>query len=190
MSGNKIIGDNDGEGLDWRAEASAALVASDPEKGETRRGRGRPKGSINRKTAEFAAWYDAQGFKDPLQMQAEFMSADPVGIQAFFIEHEKTLKAIGKQFGKAVPSLGEIVKEQLACARDLAPYLHGKAPQREDVADERLPFLVINMGTNQIAQANEIMAGRALSLGSPMKEINGLADRSVESSKKVPSEGK
>ncbi len=178
MSGNKEIEDNAGSGHDWRSDAAEALRRNDPEKAE-KRGRGRPKGSMNRKTQDFAAWYEAQGLKDPLQLQAEFMSADPVGIQAFLIEHERTYKAIGKQVGLAVPSLGEIVKEQLACARDLAPYLHGKAPARDDPGDERLPFLVINAGTNQIAQGMIVAQQKGLSVGRMLdvtpSNINDLA---------------
>ncbi|MFK0330897.1 hypothetical protein ACIQUB_07215 [Rhizobium sp. NPDC090275] len=194
MAENIKSGENAGSGLDWRAEASEALDASDPEKGERRRGRGRPKGSTNRKTQDFAAWYEAQGLKDPLQLQAEFMSADPVGVQAFFIEHERTYKAIGKQMGLAVPSLGEIVKEQLACARDLAPYLHGKAPVRLVVEDERLPFLVINADTNQIDQARTIAAAKGLTVGAPLdatfNEINSLGESATESpTAKVPRGG-
>lgn len=156
---------------DWRAEADAALEAQDPAKAKARR-RGRPKGAMNRKTQELAAWYQAQGYRDPLQAMAEFLSADPVGIQAFFVKHEKTLKAIGKRTAIAVPSLGAIVKMQMDCAAELAPYLHGKAPIRVDVVDERLPFLVINAGTNQLDQARAIAEGRGLSVGS---KINDLA---------------
>jgi hypothetical protein len=179
MAENIKSDDNEGTGLGWRAEADQALAAHDAEKA-AKRGRGRPKGSSNRKTQDFAAWYEAQGLKDPLQLQAEFMSADPLGVQAFFIEHERTYKAIGKGVGLAVPSLGDIVKEQLACARDLAPYLHGKAPVRVVIEDERLPFLVINAGTNQIDQAKTIAASRGLSVGQPLvditlNEINDLA---------------
>lgn len=185
MSSNNKFDDNGSEGQDWRAEAAGALAAHDPKKAE-KRGRGRPAGARNRKTQDFAAWYEAQGYKDPLQMQAEFMSADPVGIQAFFCEHERTLKSIGKKTGKAVPSLGDIVKEQLACARDLAPYLHGKAPVRVVVEDERLPILVINSGTNQIAQAQSVAAQRGLSVGRPLVDvtpnnINDLAGSAGES---------
>lgn len=170
MTSNNKSDDNDHEGQDWRAEAADALASHDPKKA-AKRGRGRPKGARNRKTQDFAAWYEAQGYKDPLQMQAEFMSADPVGIQAFFCEHERTLKAIGKKTGKAVPSLGEIVKEQMACARDIAPYLHGKAPVRLVVEDERLPILVINAGTNQIDQARQVAAQKGLSVGRPIVDI-------------------
>lgn len=170
MANNKIIDDEENTGLDWRSDAASSLERREPEKA-AQRSRGRPKGAGNRKTKDFQAWYEAQGFKDPLQLQAEFMSSDPVALQSFFLEHEKTLKAIGKKTGIAVPALIDIVKEQMACARDLAPYLHGKAPVRVFLEDERLPFLVINAGTNQIAQAQQIAAQKGLTVGKPMIEV-------------------
>ncbi|ASY69375.1 hypothetical protein SF83666_c19590 [Sinorhizobium fredii CCBAU 83666] len=175
---NKIIENDDDQGLDWRADADASLDRTDPERAAARP-RGRPKGAVNRKTADFSDWYQAQGFKDPLVAQAQFLSADPVALQAFFIEHEKTSKAIGKAIGKAVPALIDIVKEQMACARDLAPYLHGKMPTKVEITDERLPMLVLNLGTNQLDQAKAIVHGR-LSIGAPIadatsNDINGLA---------------
>ncbi len=175
---NKIIENEADQGLDWRADADASLDRTDPEKAATRP-RGRPKGAINRKTADFRDWYAGQGFKDPLVAQAQFMSADPLALQAWFAEHEKTSKAIGKLIGKAVPALIDIVKEQLACARDLAPYLHGKMPAVTDPGDERLPMLVLNLGTNQLEQGQQI-AGARLSIGAPLpnatsNEINGIA---------------
>lgn len=184
MTENKIIGNGEDTGLDWRSDAASSLERHDADKA-ARRGRGRPKGAGNRKTKDFQAWYEAQGFKDPLQMQAEFMSADPVALQAFFAEHERTLKAIGKKTGLAVPALIDIVKEQMACARDLAPYLHGKAPVRVVVEDERLPMLVINSGTNQIDQARQVAAQKGLTVGRPMidgtpNKINDLAEAQTE----------
>lgn len=184
MTDNKIIGNGDDTGLDWRSDAASSLERHDAGKA-AQRGRGRPKGAGNRKTKDFQAWYEAQGFKDPLQMQAEFMSADPVALQAFFAEHERTLKAIGKKTGLAVPALIDIVKEQMACARDLAPYLHGKAPVRVVVEDERLPMLVINSGTNQIDQARQVAAQKGLTVGRPMidatpNKINDLAETQSE----------
>lgn len=156
-------------GEDWLGTASASV----------KRMRGRPKGAKNRKTADFAAWYEANGFKDPLEFMAEFMSANPVELQAFFVEHERTYKAIGKNVGKAVPSLGEIIEEQLSCADKLAPYLHGKAPAAELPLDERLPVLVLNLGTNQLDQARQIAGQRGLSVGMPLtidaSKNNGLA---------------
>ncbi|MGI2031953.1 hypothetical protein ACRQ1B_06125 [Rhizobium panacihumi] len=182
---NKIIEDTDDLGSDWRADAASSLERDDPEKA-AKRSRGRPKGSMNRKTQDFSAWYDAQGYKDPLQLQAEFMSADPVALQAFYIEHERTQKAIGKMFGKAVPALSDIVKAQMDCAKELAPYLHGKAPAREAQDDERLPVLVINAGTNQIEQA-QLVHAKSLSVGRPLVEltaskINDLTERDGKNS--------
>lgn len=156
-------------GEDWLGTASASV----------KRMRGRPKGAKNRKTADFAAWYEANGFKDPLEFMAEFMSANPVELQAFYAEHERTYKAIGKNVGKAVPSLFEINEEQLSCAEKLAPYLHGKAPAVEQPLDERLPVLVLNLGTNQLDQARQIAGQRGLSVGMPLtidaSKNNGLA---------------
>lgn len=182
---NKEIEEIDGDGRDWRADADAALAADTNEKVAGRKPRGRPKGSMNRKTQDFAAWYEAQGFKDPLQLQAEFMSADPVALQSWFITYERTQKAIGKAFGLAVPSLSEIVEQQMSIADKIAPYLHGKAPVRVVVEDERLPVLVINAGTNQIEQARAVL-GNKLSAGSPLVEltpnkINDLAGNKNES---------
>ena len=179
MSQNNKFEDNQPEGLGWRSDADAALAAQEPEKAAFRQ-RGRPKGSTNRKTADFSAWYEAQGFKDPLALQADFMSADPVALQAWFIEHERTRKAVGKGTAVAVPSLMEIVKEQFARADAIAPYLHGKAPVRVVVEDERLPVLVINSGTNQLDQAMAIARLRGLAIGTPLditpNEINDLTD--------------
>lgn len=171
-----------GEALDWRSDAEASLGRHDPDKAERRRGR--PKGSGNRKTAAFADWYAEQGFKDPLEAQAQFLTADPVALQAWFAEHERTRKAVGKQVGLAVPALIDIVKEQMACARDLAPYLHGKAKVREDDPDQRLPVLILNLGTNQLDQAQQVAQARGLSVGQPLtidaSKINGLAGASRE----------
>lgn len=182
MEENKIIEDDEENGFGWRADAADALGRSSPDLAQ-KRGRGRPKGAVNRKTADFADWYRAQGYKDPLAAQAEFMSADPIGLQAFFIEHEKTMKAVGKRVGKAVPALIDIVKEQMACARDLAPYLHGKMPTRIEVPDELLPALLLNLGTNQLADARAIAGRQALSLGTTLdirpNDNKGLADAPI-----------
>lgn len=177
---------------DWRADAADALERSHPERAA--RMRGRPKGSTNRKTQDFASWYEAQGYKDPLQLQAEFMSADAIGIQKFFIQNEKTQKALGKHgLALAVPSLMDIVKEQMACARDLAPYLHGKAPAQESQPDERLPMIIINTGTNQLDQAQSVADQRGIRLGFPLNsvsnEINDLAEQPRKSLKQKSHEG-
>jgi hypothetical protein len=184
--------DGAGGGLDWRDDAAASLARSDPEKA---RSRGRPKGAKNRKTADFQAWYDEQGFKDPLQLQAEFMSADPVALQAWFAEHERTVKAVGKVNMLAVPSLFDITHEQMMLADKIAPYLHGKAPAQDSQPDERLPMIIINTGTNQLDQAGSIADQRGIRLGFPLpidtSKNNDLAGDARESlTQKVSRGGK
>lgn len=126
---------------------------------------GRPRGSLNRKTKDFERYYAAKGFADPLVAMAQFLTRDPVALQAWFIEHERTIKAIGKKTGQAVPSLIEIIKEQHTVASQLAPYLHGKKPTQIEIIDERLPQLIINLGTNQLDQMREIGDAKAMQIG-------------------------
>lgn len=174
----EIPDDYDGSDPFGDAGAVRARHAADG-KGEGRRP-GRTVGALNRKTREFEQYYRDKGFRDPLEAMAQWLTADPVELQAWFIEHERTSHALGKFTAKAVPSLIDIIKEQHAVASDLAPYLHGKKPIQLQVIDERLPTLIINLGTNQLAQGQEIMARKALSAGSPLvegsiNEINDLA---------------
>jgi len=71
----------------------------------------------------------------------------------------------------AVPSLFEIIKEQHAVGDRLAPYLHGKKPVQVAIIDERLPTLIVDLGTNQLAEARRLAEQRALSVvsvGSPI----------------------
>jgi hypothetical protein len=190
---NKKTDEMPENGGDWRSDAESSLGRIDPATA-ARRPRGRPKGAMNKKTHDFAAWYEAQGFKDPLQLMAEFMSSDPVALQAWHVEYERTQKAVGKAYAQAVPSLAEIRAAQMSAAAEIAPYLHGKAPVRLEITDERLPVLVINAGTNQLEQAQSVAASRGLSVGRPLLElkhskINDLADRSGESSTARSSKG-
>src|SRR5690606_3005669 len=130
-----------------------------------RRGRGRPRGALNVKTKDFERYYAAMGYRDPLKAMAEFLTADPVALQAWFEEHEQTRKAIGKGTAIAVPSLLEIIREQHAVALALAPYLHGKKPVQVEIIDERLPSLIIDLGSNQLEEARRLQRDGALSAG-------------------------
>lgn len=121
MSGDDLF-DGDDEGLGAYADAIGADLERRPEKAT----RGRPKGALNRKTQDFERWYQAKGFKDPLAALASFMTSDPVQLQSWFIEHERTVKAVGKKNQQAVPSLMDIIKEMHSVASVIAPYLHGK----------------------------------------------------------------
>lgn len=175
--------EDDDEGGDWFADAGAALAAQRPdqaERAEAKRPRGRPKGSLNRKTRDFEAFYRAQGFTDPLTAMARFLTVDPVALQAWFSQHEQVRTGRGKDKRPHCPTLWDIVREQHTVASQLAPYLHGKKPVQLEVIDERLPMLVVNLGTNQLDAGRAIAGQRALSVGAPegekSSEINDSDD--------------
>lgn len=163
--------DDDDEGFDAFADAGAALGRQRPEI-EDERPRGRPRGALNRKTRDFDRWYQAKGFRDPLAAMAQFLTADPVALQAWFAEHERTRVAIGKQTALAVPSLFDIIREMHACASTLAPYLHGKKPVQLELIDERLPHLLIALGTNQLEEGRTIAGRKALAIGPRPAELD------------------
>lgn len=167
MSDDPDLFDDGGEGLGPYADAGAADQVQRPD----RKRPGRPKGALNRKTKDFERWYQAQGFRDPLEAMGQFLTADPVELQSWFIEHERSNKAIGKGIGQALPSLMDIIKEQHACASQLGPYLHGKKPVEIALIDERLPTLIIDLGTNQLAEGQEIAGRKALSVGQPLVDV-------------------
>ncbi|MBG6158254.1 hypothetical protein IWQ52_004270 [Labrenzia sp. EL_159] len=154
--------EDDEYGADPFADAGDALERQQPEK----RRPGRPPGSLNRKTKEFEKYFQAKGFTDPLTAMAQFITADPVALQAWFIEHEQAEVAVGKQIRKHCPTLWDIQKERMAVAAALGPYLHGKKPVEIAIIDERLPHLVIDLGTNQLEEGEAIAGMKALSLGS------------------------
>lgn len=172
--------DGDDDGGDWFADAGAALAAQRPdqakraEAGEgAKRKRGRPKGSLNRKTRDFEEFYRSQGFTDPLTGMARFVTVDPVALQAWFVEHERAKVAVGKKLRRHCPTLWDIVKEQHTVMSQLAPYLHGKKPVQLEVIDERLPMLIVNLGTDQLETGKTIAGQKALSLGQQLGGAEG-----------------
>lgn len=158
--------DDDGDENGAPSQFSAALEAAGS-------GRiGRPKGALNRKTRDFEAWYHAMGFKDPAELLAQVVSADPLALA-------KTMP------GK---TLLDALKLQVAAAEGLMPYLHGKMPTRTTQPDERLPILVINAGTNQLAQGQRLLDGKVLAIRmDDPSENKGLADGEAGPSHDEPS---
>ncbi|TPM06772.1 MULTISPECIES: hypothetical protein [unclassified Mesorhizobium] len=172
MSGDRDLFESEEEARSARARLEIGNPFADAGAQAQRRGRGRPSGALNVKTKDFERYYAAMGFRDPLQAWAQFLTADPVALQAWFEEHEQTRIAVGKGTAKAVPSLLEIIHEQHQVALALAPYLHGKKPVQVEIIDERLPTLIVDLGTNQLADARRLAEQRALSVGAPI-EIEG-----------------
>lgn len=192
MSGDRDLFENEEQAREARARHQIGNPFADAPAQAQRRGRGRPAGALNLKTKDFERYYAAMGYRDPLKAMAEWLTADPVSLQAWFEEHEqRTVSIEATREGEAeadvkaevkvkdVPSLLAIIKEQHAVAVALAPYLHGKKPVQVKIIDERLPTLIVDLGTNQLADAHRVADQKALSIGAPepepaSNEINDL----------------
>lgn len=154
--------DDDDEG-----EGAPSPFADAGELAPRRKAIGRPQGSRNKHSEAFETYYYAQGYRDPLVAAAQLVTVDPVALFAWFREHNPSDQDL---------TLRDVVKLQLEAGRDIAPYLHGKAPVRIIHEGERLPYLVINAATNQLAEAAKLVNGKALSIGTPdTNENNDLA---------------
>lgn len=168
MSGDDtLFGDEEGAPSGFFDDVAAA--------GE-RRGIGRPKGARNRKSVDFEKLYYAKGYRDPLLVLGEIISADPRSLQAMAVEQAAQLGLVKvRGSGESaievieVPTLLEVLDMQRKAAIDLAPYLHGKKPTQIELVDERLPTLIVVTNDNQLAEAQRLLQQReALSLGRPI----------------------
>lgn len=164
MSGDRDLFESDDDAREARARHELGNPFGDAPAQAQRRGRGRPAGALNVKTKDFERYYTAMGYRDPLKAMAEWLTADPVALLAWFDEHEPKKKAR--------PSLYRIIHEQHQVAVALAPFLHGKKPVQVQIIDERLPTLIVDLGTNQLDEARRLADQRALSVGAPV-EIDG-----------------
>ena len=104
------------------------------EQGEVARGVGRPKGSINRSTAEWKE-YILGRYRSPLVALAEIYSRS-INDLAIELGHDPANKLT---FEKAK----ELLQLQLQCAKELAPYVHQKQPMAIEGSGEGLMTLVI-----------------------------------------------
>lgn len=175
MSGDRDLFENEEEARAARARVDAGDPFADAGEIAERRGRGRPKGALNVKTRDFERYYGAMGYRDPLVAWAQFLTRSPLDLQMWIEEHERAQVAVGKEIRDALPTLFEIVQEQHRCAERLAPYLHGKKPVQVEIIDERLPTLIVDLGTNQIAEARKVAQRQALTVGSPIEGETELA---------------
>lgn len=151
--------------------------------GAARRGRGRPKGALNRHTTDFEKWYYAQGFTDPLEKLGAFISADPVDLWFWLIEAQKVEGRTMEQALAWTPSLFSIIREQHTCAKELAPYLHGKKPLQVQITDERLPQLALILGMDQNQLQHQLAEDGALAVGQTIEaEPNENSDLAGDNS--------
>lgn len=163
---NKISDEIDGEGLGEFADAGAswerreaARLAKDG--GKARRKPGRPKGAKNKRTNDLLALQEERGYADPVEAMMQYCSLPAEELHAWICERVPK---------KQQPSLWRVMQDQNAMRVQLAPYLHAKIMAMPAALEELLPMLFMNLGTNQLDQARQVSAQKALSVGSPLLE--------------------
>lgn len=137
------------------------------------RGAGRPKGAQNRNTEAWRQWI-LKRYPSPLQALAEVFS--------------RSIADLAKELGRDNPTYDqkvELLKLQLQCAKELAPYVHSKQPLAVDVGGAGLMQLIINTGMADKAQVDDAGTMKINLLDNQdvieAEEINSVAANSVVS---------
>lgn len=144
----------------WEGTPTAVFPAPRMEK----RGPGRPKGAVNRKTQAIEKLYRAKGLRDPLLAQGEIASAHPLDLHKQIVVMQAHVQGIdadkavdayraGTLFG--VPSIAEVIALQTKVQDQLTPYLYGKKPQQSEEENDRLPMLFIDLGDDSQIESNQ-----------------------------------
>lgn len=125
-------------------------AAAEAEPDPARRGAGRPPGAKNRSTEAWRKFLLSQ-YPSPLVALAEMYSRS-----VFDLALELGFASDQPGGRKAKPEeLLELVKIQLQCAKELAPYVHQKQPMAIEAGNGGLMQLVINTGTYSAKQVEE-----------------------------------
>jgi len=123
---------------------------------------GRPSGAMNRKTKALADYLTGLGYTDPAIVLAETYSR-PVDELADALGCDKL----------------EAFQLQQRAAAELMPYLHGKMPLEVKVTEQRLPLLIMDLGTNQLEQAALGHGPQALSIGRLIEDAETLENEQI-----------
>ncbi|PLW77882.1 hypothetical protein [Cohaesibacter celericrescens] len=130
-----------------------------------KRGVGRPKGAVNKKTEAIGKLYQTKGFRDPLLFQGEILSSHPLDLHHWFVVMQAKAQGIAADKAEAsykagtligVPSIAEIVAMQTKVADQVTPYMYGKKPLQTENNDERLPMLFIDLGDGSQSDADQL----------------------------------
>ena len=101
-----------------------------------KRGAGRPAGSPNRATSKVREYLLARGYRDPMEMQAAIVAADPK-------ELAKALAGPEEKDKVTFAMVLEVAKLQQRAAADLMPYFHQAQPKALEVkVDGARPLFV------------------------------------------------
>lgn len=134
---------------------------------------GRPAGAEGRAKRQMREHLAALGYRDPLIVLAETWS--------------RPAADLARQLGI---SMADAFALQMRAAAEGVPYLHGKMPTVEVQPDEKLPVLILELGTNQLdidrGRIDGGQAGAPLSVGLPLLENQGLSGNGGRASHAEP----
>jgi hypothetical protein len=157
----------------------------------TRRARGRPAGSGNRKNADMIAYLAARGHRDPWVTLSMIQSADT---KALAIMLRRPLSKNGKPLvnkdGQQLysqPDMQEALAMQMRAADAIMPYHHGKKPQQLELLDPgaRRPLMVIGeVNVTNISHEGFATAGEL-----PAQQDQGLIEGEAVREQAAPVEG-
>lgn len=130
-----------------------------------RRGRGRPKGSTNRRNTALFEYLEALGHRDPAVTLSMWQTADT----------KELAKALG--VGGGSKALLAVAALQVRAAAELLPYKYAKKPQQlslPDGADQRAVMVIgeLNGNVNVLAAGGFLSAGTPPIEGEKVNEIN------------------
>lgn len=144
---------------------------------------GRPAGAEARSKKQLREYLAGLGYSDPAVILAETMSMQDGELQMILSQRVKAKD--GDEYVERI-TLAEARSIRLKAAAELLPYLHGKMPTVELQPDEKLPMLIIELGTNQMdIDRGRIDGGQregALSVGLPLLENQGVSADGAPSS--------
>lgn len=125
----------------------APMPLSLPARGQSGPKGGRPKGAVNRRTADMVRYILSQ-HRSPLVVMAQTYTRSPrelaIELEMFARNDDGSVKRGAD--GEPLLAPGALVKAfelQQQSARDLAPYLHSKMPQAVELTSDRPATLVV-----------------------------------------------
>lgn len=138
-----------------------------------RRGRGRPKGSANRRNTSLFDYLEALGHRDPAVTLSMWQTADTKALA----------KALG--VGDGVKALLSVAGLQVKAAAELLPYKYAKKPQQLELpegAGQRAVMVIgeLNGNVNVLAANGFMSAGVPPASPEKANEINGEIVRENE----------
>ena len=133
-------GDGDDQAALFDAPLFGGPVSHVRETLERSKGRGRPKGAANKRTAVMREYLLARGYRHPMENLADLANADPVELQAELSEPRANKDGVlVEQSCTLHDAMQLIVKANV----ELLPYFESKRPVEVEINEKRLGVLLI-----------------------------------------------